>query len=238
MRIGLMDSGLGGINVLKEFVKKYPNNYYVYFGDNKNLPYGDKKEEEIVSLANNNIKFLESFNLDMIIVACGTMSSQFDKLSSNIKLINIITPTKEYLKNSKYNRIGVIATKRSIESNAFLIDNKLVIQKAAIEFVPYIEKNIGDKETILHDNLDLFIDRIDCLILGCTHYPLLSEDIKEILNVDLIDMGKVIVDSLNLTNDSKQEINIYFSKLDENTKNNVNKILKGIDYNLEQKELN
>ena len=54
MRIGLMDSGLGGINVLKEFVKKYPNNYYVYFGDNKNLPYGDKKEEEIVSLASNN----------------------------------------------------------------------------------------------------------------------------------------------------------------------------------------
>lgn len=237
MRIGLMDSGLGGINVLKEFINKYPNNYYVYFGDNNNLPYGDKTEEQIISLATNNINFLESFNLDMIIIACGTMSTQIKKFSSKVKLYDIITPTKDYLKNSKYNRIGVIATKRSIESNAFLIDNKLVIQKATVEFVPYIEKNIGNKEEILHNNLDLFIDQVDCMVLGCTHYPLLSKDIKEIVDVDQVDMGKVIVNSLDITNNSKQEINIYFSNLDEHTKTNVRNILDGYNYNLEEKRI-
>ena len=74
MRVGVFDSGLGGINVLSCLIEKYPNNEYIYFGDTKNLPYGDKTKDELFVLAKNAIQFLLSKNVDMIIIACGTLS--------------------------------------------------------------------------------------------------------------------------------------------------------------------
>ena len=87
MRVGLCDSGLGGLTVLKELKTKYPNNDYIYIGDNKNVPYGNKNKQELIQLGQNLINFLEKKNADLIIIACGT-------LSSNI-LPYIKTSTKE-----------------------------------------------------------------------------------------------------------------------------------------------
>ena len=130
MRIGVFDSGIGGVNVLSCLIKKYPNNEYIYFGDTVNLPYGDKSKNELFKLASSAIEFLISKNVEIIIIACGTISSNcYEELKNkyNMPIYDIILPTIEYLKRSEYKNIGVIGTKRTIESKIFDIKNKNVI---------------------------------------------------------------------------------------------------------------
>ena len=122
MRVGLFDSGIGGLTVLKVLMDKYPSNDYIYYGDTKNVPYGDKSKEELLDLARSNINFLISKNVDMIIVACGTVSSNcLDILVKeyDIPIISIVKPTIDYLNNSMFNNIGVIATHATINSHIF-----------------------------------------------------------------------------------------------------------------------
>ena len=174
MKIGLFDSGLGGINVLNELLKTYPNNEYIYYGDTKNLPYGNKTKEELLSFAKEIISFFEKKQVDLIIIACGTMSSNClkeIKEMTNIKVIDIISPTINYLKEKEYNKILVFGTNRTIESHIF--SNKLsnVIEIPTPEFVPMIENNNIDENII--KNYFKYYQNIDYLILGCTHYLLL-----------------------------------------------------------------
>ena len=122
MRVGLFDSGIGGLTVLKILMDKYPSNDYIYYGDTKNVPYGDKSKEELLDLARSNINFLISKNVDMIIVACGTVSSNcLDILVKeyDIPIISIVKPTIDYLNNSMFNNIGIIATHATINSHIF-----------------------------------------------------------------------------------------------------------------------
>ena len=98
MRVGLCDSGLGGLTVLKELRKKYPKNDYIYIGDNKNIPYGNKSLDELINLGQNLIDFLEKKNVDLIIIACGTLSSNvIPFLKTNTKIIDVVRPTIKYI---------------------------------------------------------------------------------------------------------------------------------------------
>ena len=104
MRIGLFDSGVGGLTVLKTLINKYPNNEYIYYGDTLNVPYGNKSKEELLKLSRHNIEFLLSKKVDMIIIACGTVSSNCLtelKKEYRIPIYSIIEPTINYLNNSK-----------------------------------------------------------------------------------------------------------------------------------------
>ena len=222
MKIGLFDSGLGGINVLNELLKTYPN-----YGDTKNLPYGNKTKEELLSFAKEIISFFEKKQVDLIIIACGTMSSNClkeIKEMTNIKVIDIISPTINYLKEKEYNKILVFGTNRTIESHIF--SNKLsnVIEIPTPEFVPMIENNNIDENIIKNYFKDY--QNIDYLILGCTHYPLLIPYFNKYLkNTKIIDMGKVLVNYINLSNNSHNKISLYFTKIDNNLKSNINKII-------------
>ena len=233
MKIGLFDSGLGGINVLNELLKTYPNNEYIYYGDTKNLPYGNKTKEELLSFAKEIISFFEKKQVDLIIIACGTMSSNClkeIKEMTNIKVIDIISPTINYLKERKYNKTLVFGTNRTIESHIFSKNLSNIIEISTPEFVPMIENNNIDENIIknyLEDKLD-----IDYLILGCTHYPLLIPYFNKYLkNTKIIDMGKILVNYINLSNNSNNKIDLYFTKIDNNLKNNINKIII-MNYNL------
>ena len=228
MRIGVFDSGIGGINVLSCLIDKYPNHEYIYFGDTINLPYGNKTKEELMSLACQAIDFLISKKVDIIIIACGTISSncyQDLKKKYDIPLYDIISPTIKYLKESNYQNIGVIGTKRTIESNIFAIENKNMIMKETPSFVPIIENNlIEEKKTdIINELIDF--KKMDVLVLGCTHYPLLTNIIKE-LNINVIDMGKVLADNLVLKEETKYSCELYFSLVGVNLLENIHKILK------------
>ena len=234
MRIGIFDSGVGGVNVLSCLMKKYPHNEYIFFGDTKNLPYGDKTKEELKNLAFDAIDFLIFKNVDIIIIACGTISSTcYDiiKKKYNIPIYDVISPTIEYLKECRYQNIGVIGTARTIESNIFNIKNKNVLMKSTPSFVPIIENNkIYEKENEIIKELEIF-KTSEILVLGCTHYPLLKEIIKKELNIKVIDLGEVLIKKLKITNNGKHSCELYFSSIGTNLIINIENILHG-DYQI------
>ena len=227
MRIGVFDSGLGGINVLSCLIKKYPNNEYIYFGDTKNLPYGDKTKKELLKFASDAVEFLISKKVDLIIIACGTISSNcYTELKEkyNVLIYDIISPTINYLKSINLNKIGVIGTKKTIESNIFKI-NKNILTKATPSLVPIIENNniLENTDNIIND-LSCFKD-YDLLVLGCTHYPILKELIETNLNTKTLDMGEILTNSIKLDNKSKYKCELYFSEISVNLVINIDKII-------------
>lgn len=231
MKIGMFDSGIGGLNVLKEFLKKYPNNTYYYYGDTKNIPYGDKDKETLLKLSTNIIKFFEEKEVDLIIIACGTISSNCYlelKEITNIPIYDIISPTINYLNEKKLKNNLVFGTKRTIESHLFknkLDSNINVYEVATPEFVPMIESSKIDS-LIIKKYLDIY-KNIDSLVLGCTHYPLLVDEFKKYLDEDtkIIDMGLILVENLKLKNTDNKEINLYFTKIDDVLRKNIENIL-------------
>lgn len=234
MRVGVFDSGIGGINVLSCLIKKYPHNHYIYFGDTKHLPYGNKTKKELLFLASQIIDFLVSKKVDIIIIACGTISSNcYDELKKkyNIPIYDIITPTINYLKKCHENNIGIIGTKKTIESNIFKLD-KNILMKATPSFVPIIENNlIKEKKVEIIDELKEF-KKMDFLVLGCTHYPLLKDLIKKEIGIRTIDMGEILADSIKLDNNSNYSCELYFSLISVNLIDNINNILIKKDYQI------
>lgn len=227
MRIGVFDSGLGGVNVLSCLRKKYPNNDYIYFGDTKNLPYGDKSIDELITLARNGVDFLISKQVDIIVIACGTLSSTcYNKLDEeyNIPIFDIISPTLNYLNKISLSKIGVIGTKRTIQSNIFNISGKDVLMKATPSFVPIIENNlINEKHEEIINELKDFVD-VDILVFGCTHYPALK-DITSEMNIKTIDMGEILTNEIDLPDEGNGSCELYFSNITVNLIINVNRIL-------------
>lgn len=230
MKIGIFDSGVGGLNVLKEFISKYPNNVYYYYGDTLNIPYGDKDKKTITNLSTKIINFFIKKNVDLIIIACGTVSSTcYNELKqiTSIPIIDILSGTIDYLNNSNLNNILVFATKRTIESHLFKNNVKKEIREVATpEFVQMIEND--EIDTLVIKKYLSNYENIDALVLGCTHYPLLKDELKKYLSDDvlIIDMGKILINNLKLKNNSKQDIKLYFTKIDDTLINNINKIIK------------
>ena len=220
MRVGVFDSGVGGLTVLKKLIEKYPKNDYIYFGDTKNVPYGEKNKNELFDLSSKIVEFFIENNIDLIVIACGTISSNcYSELKNkySIPIIDIISPTIKYVTMNNYDNIGVIATTRTIDSHIFrnLLKDITVYEEACSEFVNLIENDLYDEIDI-----DKHLSKIDSdtIILGCTHYPLIKDKIKR----NCIDMADNIVLPDNNGNSLRV---LYFSKLDDKVIKNVNKII-------------
>lgn len=204
--IGVFDSGLGGLNVLKELRKVMPNENFIYLGDTKRFPYGQKSASTIIDIAKQNVEFLIGKNVKLIVIACGTVTSQaLDYLTQiyEIPIIGIIEPTVLNLKEriDKFdNTIGVIATKGTIRSRAWekaiskYIPNAEIISQPAPLLATMAEEGwINNKvaEYTIKEYMKLF-KNVDKLILGCTHYPLFADLMKAELDdrVEIVDTGK------------------------------------------------
>lgn len=229
MRIGVFDSGIGGLTVLKELIKKYPNNEYIYYGDTKNIPYGDKSIDELKTLSSKIIEFLINKKVELIIIACGTISSniyEYLKDKYDIPIIDIISPTIEYINNSNYKKIGVIATNKTIDSKIFKRNlNKEVKQVACPMFVPLIENN---KLNEIDNYFDIYLNDLkdmDLIVLGCTHYPIIEDKLNSYFNnnIKLLNMAECIN---KIENNGNSKVDLYFSKLDDKIINNVKSIIK------------
>lgn len=200
--IGMFDSGCGGLTVLKEYIKKLPNEDFIYYGDTAHLPYGDKSPSTILKYSEEIVDFLINKNVKMIVIACGTASAiSYKSLKNkyNIEIKNIIEPAVKSLKDTN---IGVIATKATINSKAWenailkMNPSAKVTSVACPLFVPLIEEGFIENpatDFIIKEYMKNFDGKnISSLILGCTHYPLLKEKIKKNFNCDinLIDVGE------------------------------------------------
>ncbi len=191
--IGIFDSGIGGLTVLKEIRKELPREDLVYFGDTARVPYGTKSKETITKFSLDNVNFLQSFNVKMVIVACNTASSlSLDVLQKKFPMpvVGVIEPgAKAALTQTKNGRIGVIGTKSTIGSNSYetclrRIDPAVKVYSSACPlFVPFVEEGWLEGEVIskvAEAYLESFKTfKVDTLILGCTHYPLLTKIIQK-----------------------------------------------------------
>lgn len=198
-RIGLFDSGLGGLTVMKELMRLLPEESIVYFGDTGRLPYGSKSVDTVIKYTKSDINFLMNFDLKMILAACGTASAiALPQLEGQyaVPLVGVIEATAEHAAaTTKNGRIGVIATEGSIRSGAYhkalLRQNAglSVISEACPLFVPLVESGYSDKDAtrmIAEEYLKPIVKSgADTLILGCTHYPLLRGVISRIVGPDV-----------------------------------------------------
>lgn len=238
MKIGVFDSGIGGLTVLKEIIKKYPNGNYIYYGDTLHLPYGEKAKAQLLEYSCEIIDFLLKKKVDKIVIACGTVSSTiYEDLKSiyDIEIINVVDVTVEEISKHNIDSLAVLATQKTIDSHIFSskLKNIEVVEVACPKFVPYLEMQIGDIDEMLKEYLELLREkRIEHIILGCTHYPLLQEDIKRYFSYPIwcYNMGEFVADSLKIEGNS-YHLTLYFSKIDERLKENIKKILE-TDYEI------
>ncbi len=211
--IGMFDSGVGGMTVYKEVKKQLPNENIIYLGDTQRFPYGSKSKESIIELTQKGIEFLIKQNVKLIVIACGTATSQaleeIKKIYA-IPIIGIIDSTVDYLKvqykEGAKNGIGIIATAGTIKSNGWQSKIKQAIPNVRVEakgcplLAPMAEEGWTNNKiaqlTIKEYLKD--IKNIDTLILGCTHYPLFQKIIEQEIGrkVEIINTGEKIAQNL------------------------------------------
>lgn len=206
--IGIFDSGLGGLTVAKAIMRQIPDEEIRYFGDTARVPYGTKSPGTVMKFSIENTLFLLRFRVKLIIVACNTASSySLQLLKSNFKVpvIGVINPgAEEAVKVTRNGRIGVIGTAATVASGSYEkeingIDPDIkVFSRPCPLFVSLVEEG-WLKDKVTHDVALRYLEglkssRIDTLILGCTHYPLLKDIITDIMGpgVTLIDSAKQV----------------------------------------------
>jgi glutamate racemase len=222
--IGVFDSGLGGLTVAKAISLALPAEQLVYFGDTAHLPYGDKSKETIIQYSTRIAEFLIQQGCKVIVIACNSASANaypevVDLVGDRALVLNVIDPVVDYIEKTDYRRIGVIGTKSTIDSNTYV--EKIIVKKKGAQvysmatplLVPMIEEGfIFDdiSNAIIRNYLSRQeITEIDSLILGCTHYPIIKNQINKFYNfdIDIIDSGKIVANSLRSMLSAKELLN-------------------------------
>lgn len=231
--IGVFDSGLGGLTVLKELRKLLPNEKFVYFGDTGRVPYGNRSDDTIIKYAKEATNFLIKNDVKIIVAACGTVSSILLKynIKQDIPLFEMITPAVLDAKSkTKSGKIGIIGTKATVNSNAhkemLLKANSdfTVTAEACPLFVPLVENGLTTSDKVVKDLVARYLKPIknakcDTLIMGCTHYPVLKNAFANYLKgVTLINPGVALSESVkkyleqnDMLSQEQGEINYFVS---------------------------
>jgi glutamate racemase len=206
--IGVFDSGVGGLTVVKELIAQLPGEDLIYFGDTARVPYGIKSQETVIKFSIENILFLLKQDVKLICVACNTVSSFALPVIKNhfkIPIVGVITPAvREAVYATQNKKIGVIGTRGTIRSRAYEDEIKALDPKIKVTalscplFVPFAEEGLLEGSAVLEVARNylkpLKEARVDTVILGCTHYPLLKPVIRRVLGpeVKLIDSAKQV----------------------------------------------
>lgn len=206
--IGIFDSGIGGLTIAKAIKELLPNEDFIYFGDTAHMPYGDKSEEAIVAYSKKISDFLVKFHCKMIVIACNTASSFAyeilkEVLPKHILLVNVIDPVIDSIYANNINSVGVLGTKAMVSSHIYTrkISSKYpnidTIEVATPLFASMIEEGFF-RNAISHSVIETYLsneelNNKEALILGCTHYPLIHQEISEYFNHE-----KLIIDSPKL----------------------------------------
>ena len=204
--IGVFDSGLGGLSVVKELRKQMPSEDIIYFGDTARVPYGTKSKESIIRFSCENAEMLLSKNVKMIVVACNSSTSYalgVLRKKYDIPIMGVIEPgAKKAVAETNKKRVGIIATSATINSSRYqdiikrLNSSIKVFAQSCPLFVPIVEEGWLKGEvtiSVVNEYLSgLKNKKIDTLVLGCTHYPLLKPAIKKVMGkeVYLVDSAK------------------------------------------------
>jgi glutamate racemase len=215
MKIGIFDSGLGGLLVAKSLMREIPQYDYVFLGDTKRVPYGNRSHDTIYEFLQEAVGFLFQQDCKLIIVACNTASAQalrqiqqeyLPKHYPDRRVLGVLIPACEAaLENPQATHVGILATSATVESKAFVRELRKIsprvtaYQRPAPLLVPFIENDEADLVSpVLRRYLSPFKGKIDTLILGCTHYPILKRQIASIMGkgVRIISQDELVPDKL------------------------------------------
>ncbi len=213
--IGIFDSGIGGLTVAKSLSEELPNEQFIYFGDTAHMPYGDKSSQEIIEYSKKIVEFLISKNVKLIVIACNSASSVAASALRaqywrQVEIIGVIRPIIKMCIEKHLKKIGIIATKATVESHIYLdIINEYkadieVYQKATPLLAPMIERGQQGSEALNHvlENYlqdEQFRDK-EAILLACTHYPIIKQEIDDFFN-----HKKIILDNAKpLANEIKK----------------------------------
>ncbi|MGO5053772.1 glutamate racemase [Lachnospiraceae bacterium LCP25S3_G4] len=253
--IGVFDSGVGGLTVAREIMRQLPNENIVYFGDTARVPYGSKSKDTIIRYSRQIIRFLKTKKVKAIVIACNTASALALDVVQNeidIPIIGVVVPgARAAIEATKSQKIGVIATEATIRSEIYTkiiqeSNPKISVSgKACPLFVPLVEEGFK-KHKVTGEMIEYYLEEIkesdiDALILGCTHYPLLRNRIREYLGekINLVNPAyetamdlKHLLEQKELLNESLEQCqtthgsySFYVSDTAEKFKNFANSIL-------------
>jgi glutamate racemase len=220
--IGIFDSGYGGLTILKEILKQLPQYDYIYLGDNARTPYGTRSFNVVYEYTLEAVKKLFEMDCELVILACNTASAKalrtiqqnyIPQFTPDKRVLGVIRPSvEEVIHLTKNNHIGVLGTNGTVTSQSYTIEleklseGKLIVtQEACPMWVPIVENNeIGTMGAnyFVEKNLAQLLSKdpeIDTIILGCTHYPLLSSTIRKYLpeGIRLVEQGQIVADKLS-----------------------------------------
>jgi glutamate racemase len=234
--IGIFDSGYGGLTVLSEIRKSLPNYDFIYFGDNARAPYGNRSFELVYDFTLEAVNYLFSQGCPLVILACNTASAKalrtiqqkdLNKIDPTKRVLGVIRPSAEeigFLTASKH--VGILGTIGTIQSDSYKIELQkyapeiVVSQHACPMWVPLIENDIHQTSAgklFIEDDvrkLMLMDPKIDAIILACTHYPILQEQIQKIVGekVKVISQGPIVAEKLSLYLDRNKDIEARISR--------------------------
>lgn len=230
--IGIFDSGVGGLTIYEEIHRLLPNENIIYLADSKNAPYGEKSKEEIIQISVKNTEFLLSQGCKLIVVACNTASTNAVKHlrhTYGVPFIRVQPAIKPAAINSKTKVVGILATKSTLKSELLYETSQRfaqgveVVEQVGEGLVDLIESgkmHTPEMNSLLKKYISPMLEKnIDHLVLGCTHYPFLTDQIKEIVGdqVEILDSGeaiarqtKVILEQEHLLNSESGEIQRVF----------------------------
>lgn len=218
--IGIFDSGYGGLTVLKDIAKELPQYDYLYLGDNARSPYGTRSFDTIYHYTRECVKYLFDQNCHLVILACNTASAKalrniqqkdLPQIDPNRRVLGVIRPTAEVIGNySKTGHVGILGTSGTVNSESYKMEIKkqfpelTVYQEACPMWVPLVENqeyNNNGADYFVKQHIDGILsqsDKIDTLLLACTHYPLLIDKIKQFVQDDItiLSQGEIVAKSL------------------------------------------
>ena len=242
--IGFFDSGIGGITIWESVNRLLPNENTIYLADSNNSPYGTKSYDELINISKENVDFLINKKCKLIVVACNTATTNsinFLRESYDLPFIGIEPAIKPAALNTKTGKIGVLATKGTLGSSLFektsnIHGNKVeIIEQHGIGLVELIEKGIysGSKiDSLLKEYLNPMIENdIDKLVLGCTHYPLIKDSIKKIINesIEVIECSeavalqteRILIKSNLINSGAEKSGKLFYTNGDKNVLNSL-----------------
>ena len=218
--IGVFDSGYGGLTVLKEIISKLPAYDYIYLGDNARAPYGVRSFETVYHYTLECVQWLFQQNCSLVILACNTASAKalrsiqqkdLPLMKSEKRVLGVIRPTSEIIGTfTKTNSVGILATTGTVQSESYILEIEKffpeikIYQEACPMWVPLVENNEYNNEGadyFIQKHLKNILDKgenIDTLLLACTHYPLLKDEIEKYLpdGITLLSQGEIVANSL------------------------------------------
>lgn len=228
--IGVFDSGIGGLTVLKALQRRFPNESYIYIGDTARLPYGTKSPDTVIRYSEGLARAVLEHNVKAIVIACNTASTHalgaVQKMAPDIPVLGMIEPAaKAAIAATRNNHIGVIATYGTIASGAYekaikTLNPDIDISSQACQLLVALAEEGWAKEKIAKDALRKYLEPIfdrqkrpDTLILGCTHFPLFIDAIAEILGPDvtLVNSGAAAAQELKIGENAGEGATRFFA---------------------------